>query len=106
MGRRKSYKFTEKSQSVKGIVSFGIAVVSVILYLIYVFLSFKQAGNLSVYYGSMGVIAMIVSLVALIASILSLKEEDTFKLFSRLGIGISLIAVLLWGGTYVMGFMM
>ena len=105
MGRRKNYKFTEKSQSVKGIISFGIAVVCVLLYLVFVYLSFRNAGNLSAYYGSIGVLAMFFSVVALIASVTSLREEDTFKLFSRLGIGISILAVLLWGGTYVMGFM-
>ena len=106
MKRRKSYKFTEKSQSTKGIISFGIAVVSMILYLVFVFLSFKKAGNLSAYYGSVGVLAMLLSVVTLIVSIASLREEDTFKLFSRLGIGVSILAVLLWGGTYVMGFVM
>lgn len=103
MRRRKSYKFTEKSQSMKGIVSFGISVISVLLYLIFVFLSFKQEGKLSVYYGSVGVIAMILSVVALIVSITGLSEEDTFKLFPRLAIGISVLAVILWGGTFVLG---
>ena len=106
MRRRKSYKFTEKSQSKKGIISFGISVASVLLYLIFIFLSFKQEGNLSPYYGSVGVLAMIFSVVALIVSIIGMTEEDTFKFFPRLAIGISILAVLLWGGTYVLGFIM
>lgn len=106
MRRRNSYKFTEKSQSKKGIISFSTAVLLVGLYLVFVFLSFKEAGNLSAYYGSVGVLAMIFSVVTLIVSITSLMEEDTFKLFPRLGIGTSVLASLLWVGTYVMGFVM
>ncbi len=104
--RPSSYKFTEKSQSKKGIVSFSIAVVLVLLYLIFVFLSFQEAGNLSTYYGGVGVLAMIFSIVTLIISITSLLEEDTFKLFPRLAIGTSLLAMLLWVGTYVLGVIM
>ncbi len=104
--RPNSYKFTEKSQSKKGIISFSVAAVLVLLYLIFVFLSFKEAGNLSTYYGSVGVLAMIFSIVTLIVSITSLLEEDTFKLFPRMAIGTSILAVFLWVGTYVMGFVM
>jgi hypothetical protein len=49
---------------------------------------------------------MIFSVVALIVSIIGMTEEDTFKFFPRLAIGISILAVLLWGGTYVLGFIM
>jgi hypothetical protein len=49
---------------------------------------------------------MIFSVVTLIVSITSLMEEDTFKLFPRLAIGVSILAVFLWGSTNVMGFIM
>jgi hypothetical protein len=39
-------------------------------------------------------------------SIAGLVEEDSFKLFPRLALGTSILAVLLWGGTYVLGFVM
>lgn len=103
--RPSGYKFTEKSQSPKGIICFAIAVALVLLYLIFVFLSFQEAGQLSMYYGSVGVLAMISSVVIWIVSITSLFEEDTFKLFPRLAIGISLFAMVLWIGTYILGFM-
>ena len=104
--RRKNYKFTEKTPSIKGLVTFVVAAVLVLLYLVFVYLSFYQAGKLSVYYGSVGVLAMIFSVVTFIVSVTSLFEEDTFKLFPRLAIGTSILAVLLWGGTYVMGFVL
>ena len=102
--RRNNYKFTEKTHSKRGIVSFSISVVAILLYLIFVYLSFKGAGTLSMYYGSIGVFAMLLSVVALVTSIISLYEEDTFKIFPRLGFGTSIIASLCWIGTYVIGF--
>lgn len=104
--RRNSYKFTEKTHSKKGIISLSIAAVVVLLYIIFVFLSFKGAGTLSAYYGSVGVLAMLTSVVALVISIMSFFEEDSFKIFPRLGFITSLLAVVCWVGTYVMGFIL
>ena len=101
--RRNNYKFTEKSQSIKGILSLAVSVILVILYVIFIYLSYKGAGTLSTYYGSVGVMAMLLSLVALVMAIVSLFEEDTFKLFPRIAAGTSLLAVVCWVGTYVMG---
>ena len=33
----------------------------------------------------------------------SLKEEDSFKLFPRLGLGLAIISMGCWIGTYAMG---
>ena len=106
MRRRRGYKFTEKSHSAKGLISFGASVVWVLLYLIFVYLSFRKEGSLSTYYGSAGVIVLILSIVTLTLSITDLMEEDSFKLFPKLGVGISVLAVLLWGGTYILGFVL
>ena len=103
--RRNNYKFTEKSQSKRGIISFAIAVILVLLYVFFVFLSFQAAGTLSTYYGSVGVLAMLASVVTFVFSITSLFEEDTFKLFPRLAFVTSFLAVVCWLGTYVIGFM-
>ncbi len=104
--RRNSYKFTEKTHSKRGIISFSISAVLVLLYVIFVFLAFKGAGTLSTYYGSVGVLAMLVSVVALVISIMSLFEEDSFKIYPRLGFATSLLAVICWLGTYLSGFIL
>ena len=103
--RRNNYKFTEKTHSKRGIFSFSASVIVLLLYLIFVYLSFKGAGTLSMYYGSVGVLAMLIAVVTLIVSIMSLFEEDTFKIFPRLGFATSIIAVVCWAGTYLYGLM-
>lgn len=104
--RRNSYKFTEKTHSKRGIISFSISVVLILMYVIFIFLAFRGAGTLSTYYGSVGVLAMIGSVAALVNSIMSLFEEDSFKIFPRLGFAASIVGTMCWIGTYLIGFIM
>lgn len=102
--RRKSYKFTEKTHSKQAIASAVMAGVSFIMYLVFIHLSYRAAGELSAYYGSFGFLAMIVSLVALGISIPTLKEEDSFTLFPRWAFIASILSTVCWVGTYILGF--
>lgn len=103
--RRRSYKFTEKTHSKKAMVSMGVSGASLLLYLIFTYLSYRCGGTLSAYYGSFGVLAMIMSVVALILTLPTLKEEDTFTFFPRIALALSVISTLCWVGTYISGFM-
>ena len=107
MARRKrnSYKFTEKTHSKRAMISVGIAGVSLFMYLIFIYLSYKVGGTLSAYYGSFGVLAMIAGVVALVMSIMALKEEDSFTLFPKLALATSILSTLCWVGTYISGFL-
>ena len=80
LGRRKRnrYKFTEKKQS--------------------------KRGNLSMYYGSAGILMLGISLADFGFAIRSLFDEESFMTFPRLAVFFALIAVLSWGGTYAVGF--
>lgn len=103
--KRRSYKFTEKKHSKKAMVSAGIAGITLLMYLIFIYLSYKGGGNLSTYYGSFGFLAMVMSMVALGLSLPTLKEEDSFTLFPKLALGTSVLSTLCWVGTYISGFM-
>ena len=47
--------------------------------------------------------AMLVSVITLVIAAGSLREEDSFKLFPRLGLGLAIISMGCWIGTYAMG---
>ncbi len=83
-----------------------MAAVSILVYVIFALLSFNEAGQLSTYYGSAGILALLLSLSAIVLAIQSMLEEDSFKKFPRLAILFSVIAVLMWGATYGMGFVL
>jgi len=102
--RRRSYKFTEKRHSKMAIASSVLSFLSLGCYLVFIYLSYKAGGNLSAYYGSFGVLAMLVAMVALGMAVPTIKEEDSFQLFPRTALILSLATSLIWLGTYIEGF--
>lgn len=100
--RRRSYKFTEKTHSKRGIIATALALALFLWYLVFVNLAFRAQGQLSTYYGSAGVMAMLLSVVLVFFVAGSLKE-DSYKLFPRLGLGLSLLTAFCWIGTFVWG---
>lgn len=102
--RRRNYKFTEKSHSKKAIGALVAASILLVLYLVFVYLAYKGNGGLSTYYGSVGVMAMLLSVVSFVISITTFFEEDSFQMFPRLAFLISLLSSICWVGTYAIGF--
>ena len=101
--RRGNYKFTEKTQSKRGIVGFVIAAISIGIFAYVVWNSFSHDGAGSMYLGSAGVTSMILSVVAFVLAIMSLREEDSFKLFPYLATFCSGLSLFTWIALYVMG---
>ncbi len=77
----------------------------IVLYLIFLAAATISLGNLSTYYGSIGVLAMLVSFVTLYLGTQSRKERKSFKLYPNLAIIASIVSLVLWGGTYLLGWM-
>lgn len=102
--KRTGYKFTEKTHSKRGIRALGMALLSIIIGISVVVISFQSGGNASVYVGSAGIFSLVLSLVALILGIQSLTEEDSYKIFPGLGTFFSAAAFFGWLAVYVMGF--
>ena len=103
--RRRGYKFTEKKHSKQGILATVLALALLVWYGIFVDLSFRANGSLSAYYGSAGVVAMAATFLVLVIAAKSLREEESFHFFPRLGFGLTLRAMVCWIGTYVWGFL-
>ena len=97
--RRRGYKFTEKKHSRQGILATVLALALLVWYLVFLKLAFQGGGSLSAYYGSAGVVAMIATFVVLVIA------EDSFQLFPRLGLGLTLLDMVCWIGTYIWGFL-
>lgn len=104
LGRRKRnrYKFTEKKQSKRGIAALVVAILIEIVYIVFLNAAFRGDG--SMYYGSAGILMLGISLADFGFAIRSLFDEESFMTFPRLAVFFSLIAVISWGGTYVVGF--
>lgn len=104
--RKKSgYKFTEKTQSKRGIFALLLAFVSMAIFIYVVMNSFQHRGAGSMYLGSAGVSSMLVALVAFVLALMSLGEEGSFKFFPYLATVFSFLASGVWIAIYVTGFM-
>ena len=102
--RKYGYKFTEKTQSKKGIAAFFLAVLSIAIFIYVIVNSFNHGGNGSMYLGSAGVSSMLVALVAVVLAVMSLREES-FKLFPYMSTVLSFLAAGVWIAIYVIGFL-
>ncbi|WP_075721013.1 DUF6142 family protein [Roseburia sp. 499] len=103
--KRTSYKFTEKTHSKRGMRSLGIALISIVVGIFMIVISFRNGGNASVYIGSGGIFSFMLSLVALVEGIRSLREEDSYKIFPGVGTFFSAVAFLGWLAVYITGFL-
>jgi len=57
------------------------------------------------YLGSAGVSSMLVALVAVVLAVMSLREEESFKLFPYMSTVLSFLAAGVWIAIYVIGFL-
>lgn len=103
--RRDRFKFTEKTHSKKGICSLCVALGLLILFFLFLILSYQSEGNLSMYYGSAGVFALVLAVINFIFAIQSLFEENSFQLFPRMAVAFSFLALAGWGAAYIAGFL-
>ncbi len=103
--QRRMYKFTEKTHSKRAIGAFAVSALLLIAYGFCIHKAYEGGGGLSAYYGSVGVLAMILSVGAFFASLTTFKEEDSFPIFPNLSLATSILASLAWVGTYILGFL-
>lgn len=103
---KKNYKFTEKTQSKRGILALILALLSMGIFLAVVTNSFHNGGEGSMYLGSAGVASMLLGIVALVIAVMSLREENSFKIFPYLATVFSFLAAGVWVALYVTGFML
>lgn len=103
--RKRGYKFTEKTQSKRGILALALAAVSMMIFVAVTVNSFGHRGNGSMYLGSAGVTSMLIGIVALVLAVKSLGEENSFKLFPYLATIFSFLITGVWVALYVVGAM-
>lgn len=101
--RRINYKFTEKTQSKKGILAFALACVSIAVFVAVVYNSFQNRGNGSMYLGSAGIASLLLGCVSFVLAVQSLKEENSFRLFPYLSAVCSFLITGVWIALFVTG---
>ena len=101
---KRNYKFTEKTQSKRGVCALLLALLSVGVLAGVITASFWSRGDGSIYLGCMGVIALVVALLSFLLALSSLGEENSYKLFPYLSTFVSFLISGAWVALYVVGF--
>ena len=96
MSRGGNYKFTSKKQSENGILSTVLGFISFISFFAAMSYSFRNAGNVGMRFGAVGLLALIFSFIGLVLGFISLGEQEVFTLFPRLGTVVSVLSFLCW----------
>ena len=102
--RRRNYKFTEKTQSKRGVCALLLALLSIGVLIGVISISYQNRGAGSLYLGSAGVASMLLAVLSFGLALRSLWEENSYKLFPVLSTFVSFLVTGAWVALYVVGF--
>lgn len=101
--RISDYKFSEYRHSKEGIAGLILGLVSFVLFIICIRMSYNNQGAASIYIGGVAIDAMVVDIVAIVFSVRGYRDEDVYKFFPKLGLFTSIITIILWIAVIVLG---
>ena len=97
------YKFSDKSQTLGGMISTAMGLAALVSFGYGIYIAFQAKGNAGLEVGSLGLLSFMLSVIGLVIGLLSFKAEDKFYTFSRAGslmsgiFAIVMVAVLMMG---------
>lgn len=102
---KKSFMFTSKEHSRKGIMATILGVISLASLVYITWHSYKNAGKVPLQYGAVAFLTMIFAFVGIVLGVLSKSDRDKFYFFSYLGIVLNVLvlvalSVFLYAGAY------
>lgn len=103
MKKAYKYKFAGKEHSRKGKAGLFFAVLSFLSGVGLIAVSFAGKGNGSIYLGSGGVLALLLSLLAFVLGVQGMREENKYRMYPLLSLGLGLLMLAGWVTVYVMG---
>ncbi len=98
-----SYKFTEKTHSMRGVVAILLSVLSLAACGWMLWYSYYSGGNAGIYIGSAGMFGFFVAVTSFILAVLSVKEPETFRIVPYSSLVLSVLTVAVWVSLYVSG---
>ena len=101
--RRKSYKFSDKEHSKKGILSSLFALFAVVVVIVAIIVSTNMQGQGGVTVGMLAVFGFVAAIAGFIIAALSFRETDTLQRFSWIGIISNGLIFLLLAGLVISG---
>lgn len=94
--KKKSFMFTTKHQSVNGLISFVVGIISVLALIACIVIAFGNRGELLQRFGGVGLFGVLGNIVGVVAALISLNERDIFVWVPRTGLIINMLMIVIW----------
>lgn len=104
MAKKMMYSFEEKKNSVNGIISTIMGIVSVVLMLAMIYTSYYNRGEAGIYAGAFGLSGLLFALFGFVLGIVSFSEKNIKYKYPKIGSVLCGVAFAAWLGLYLMGF--
>lgn len=95
--RKSNYIFRTKKNPQKGIISAILGIISVISVYMSVYLTYMNKGVASMQYGNAVFLAFLYSITGLVLGIMSIREQNIYKLFPVMGLILNFISITICG---------
>lgn len=92
----KSFMFTTKHHSFAGVMGCLLCVISILVLVFSIYLSFVNKGKSSIMMGSQGFLSLILDFIGIIAGITALSERDIHRWVPIVSIASNSVILVLW----------
>lgn len=103
MAKKMMYSFTEKKNSVNGIISTIMGIISLVFLLAMIYASYYMRGDAGIYAGAFGLCGMIFGFVGFIMGIYSFSEKNIKYKYPKIGSVLSGVVFVIWLLLYLIG---
>ena len=101
--RSNKYKFSVKIHPMKAIISVGLGVISSIMLIFSLYLSWKNKGDLGIMIGVFGILAFIIAISGCVIAAISLKQRNIDLRVPVTGIILNGLLTIIYIAIYAMG---
>ncbi|EET59890.1 hypothetical protein BRYFOR_08013 [Marvinbryantia formatexigens DSM 14469] len=103
MAKKMMYSFTEKKNSVNGIISTIMGGISLVFLLAMIYASYYMRGDAGIYAGAFGLCGLIFALAGFIVGIRSFSEKNIKYKYPKIGSVLSGTVFVIWLALYLIG---
>ncbi|MCR5734576.1 MAG: DUF6142 family protein [Lachnospiraceae bacterium] len=94
--KKKSFMFTTRHYSFTGILSFALAVISILGLIFSVLIAYHNGGSVDDHYGAVGLFAVLMNITSVIAAFISLNERDTYVWVPKAALVADAVDMIAW----------
>ncbi len=93
--------FTTRHYSFMSIMGIMLAVICILSVCAMIYVSYKNAGNIDIGFGGVGLFSVFLNIIGIVCSVISLGERDVYLSPGIVGVSINSVMILAWAAIIV-----